>query len=242
VARHQALHRDRDDLVVRGETWHLRCTRSFLDPETGSPKPGEEARVARMSPAEFAKSLISRQQIAKAFGEIDSRAQPGIYPGYGPRKLFELEMEALASAPDCTVLWVAASGSNQSLRRKVFLDAGGFHADLSINEHRELALRLSRRGCRMVGTSARTYHMIHRSGWRDPLQERGWEDIFFAAHPMAEVALMPILWASLGDTSLPEAARIHSLPELQAAAARCRSSSGREAVVAAHLRWAGILT
>jgi glycosyltransferase involved in cell wall biosynthesis len=241
VARHLALHRDRDDLVVRGETWHLRCTRPFLDPETGSPKPGEETRVARMSPSEFAKSLVTRQQIAGAFHDIDSRAQPGIYPGYGPRKLFELEMEALTTAPDCKVLWAAASGSNQSLHRAAFLDAGGFHPDLSINEHRELALRLSRSGCRMAGTPARTYHMIHRSGWRDPLQEKGWEDIFFAAHPTAEVALMPILWASLGDNSVPEAARIHSLPELEAAAARCSPSSGLEAVRQAHMRWAASL-
>jgi glycosyltransferase involved in cell wall biosynthesis len=238
VARHLAMHRDRDNLVVRGETWHLRYTRPFLDPETGSPKTGEETKVARMSPSEFAKSLVTQLQIAGAFHEIDGRAQPGVYPGYGPRKLFELEMEALTAVPDCKVLWAAASGSNQSMRRAAFLDAGGFHPDLNINEHRELALRLSRRGCRMVGTPARTYHMIHRSGWRDPLQEKGWEDIFFTAHPAAEVALMPILWASLGDKSIPEAARIRSLPELQAAAARCNALRGRRAILQAHMKWA----
>ncbi len=238
VARHLALHRGQENLVVRGQTWHLRCTQPFLDPETGSPRLGEEGKVARMSSAELARSLVTRRQIAEAFDEIDARAQPGIYPGFGPRRLFELEMEALATAPDCKVLWAAASGSNQSLRRNDFLEVGGFHPELSINEHRELALRLTERGLRMAGTSARTYHMIHRSGWRDPLQERDWEEIFYAAHPTAEVALMPILWASLGEDSVPKAARIHSLPALEAAAARCQALYGREAVVSAHMRWA----
>ncbi|WP_448148866.1 glycosyltransferase family A protein [Labrys miyagiensis] len=238
VASHLALHRERPNLVVRGETWHLRCTRPFLDPEAGTPKRGEEDRVARMSPAELARSLVTRRQIAEAFAEIDSRAQPGVYPGFGPRRLFELEMEALATAPDCKVLWAAAAGSNQSLRRDAFLEVGGFHPELSINEHRELALRLTEQGSQMAGTPARTYHMIHRSGWRDPLQERDWEDIFYAAHPTAEVALMPILWASLGDSSVPEAARIHSLPELEEAAARWHPLNGRDAVVKAHMQWA----
>jgi glycosyltransferase involved in cell wall biosynthesis len=241
VARHRVMHCDADNLVVRGETWHLRCTRPFLDPETGSPKPGEEEKVARMPAAELAKSKVTRRQIAQAFDEIDRRAQPGIYPGYGPRKLFELEMEALTVAPNCGVLWAAASGSNQSLRRSAFLDIGGFHPDLSINEHRELALRLCLSGRRMAGTAARTYHMIHRSGWRDPLYERHWERTFFNAHPIAEVALMPILWASIGDDSLPDAARIHSLPGLEAAAARLRGLTDCEGVRQAHLRWAASL-
>lgn len=236
VALHAARHRDRDALVVRGETWHLRCTRLFRDPQTGSPQPGEDARVKRMSTVEFARSLVTREQVENRFHEIEDRAQPGIYPGYGPRRLFELEMDALVAAPDCKVLWAAASGSNQSMRRSAFLEAGGFHPDLTINEHRELALRLTRRGCRMTGTSARTYHMIHRSGWRDPLEERGWEDIFFGAHPTAAVALMPVFWASLASGSLPEAARIHSLPDLEAAAEQCGAGQDRDAMVAAHLR------
>ncbi|GLS21911.1 hypothetical protein GCM10007874_49280 [Labrys miyagiensis] len=237
VAQHLSKHIGQDNLVVRGETWHLRGTQPFLDPETGSPRAGQEAKVARMPPAEFARALVTRRKIAEAFEEIDGSAQPGVYPGYGPRRLFELEMEALTNAPECKVLWAAASGSNQSLRRDAFLNVGGFHPNLSINEHRELALRLTQNGYRMTGTPARTYHMIHRSGWRDPLQEKDWEDIFYAEHPTAEVALMPILWASLGDSSLPEAARIHSLPELEAAAARCPSSTSREAVRSAHMQW-----
>jgi hypothetical protein len=79
--------------------------------------------------------------------------------------------------------------------------------------------------------------MIHRSGWRDPLLERDWEDIFYRAHPLPEVALLPLLWESLNDTAtLPGASRITTLPALEAAAARCRNAGGRHAVRAAHLR------
>ena len=237
VARHLEQHGRADGLVVRGETWHLRCTRLFVDPEHGTPKPGEEAKVARMSAAEFARSTVTRQQIRKDFNTIDSRAQAGIYPGFGPRKLYELEMEALTTQPNCGVLWAAASGSNQSLARAAFIDSGGFHPDLTINEHRELALRLCQLGLRMAGCTGRTYHMIHRSGWRDPLLERDWEDIFYRAHPLPEVELLPILWESLSDTvTLPAPARITSLPALEAAAVLCRGLVGRQAVRAAHLR------
>jgi glycosyltransferase involved in cell wall biosynthesis len=240
VARHLERHAQRDGLIVRGETFHLRCTRLFLDPERGTPKPGEAARVARLSAAEIARSTVTRRQIREAFDEIDARAQGGIYPGFGPRRLYELEMDALTTQPDCGVLWAAASGSNQSLARTAFIESGGFHPDLTINEHRELALRLCKQGLRMAGCTGRTYHMIHRSGWRDPLLERDWEDIFYAAHPMPEVELMPLLWESLSDTAiLDPPARIASLPALEAAAARCRGVVGRAAVRAAHLRLAG---
>ena len=242
VARHLDAHASAEGLIVRGETWHLRCTRLFLDPERGTPKRGEEARVARMSPAEIARMTVTRQQIRENFGAIDARAQGGIYPGFGPRKLFELEMEALNTQPGCRVLWAAASGSNQSLARTAFIESGGFHPELTINEHRELALRLCKQGLRMAGCTGRSYHMIHRSGWRDPLLERDWEDIFYRAHPMPEVELMPILWESLSDTTtIAEPLQIHSLPALEAAAALCRDlighgAVGREAVRAAYRR------
>jgi hypothetical protein len=240
VTRHLEHHRLDAGCVVRGETWHLRCTRLFLDPEAATPKPGEEDKVARMSAAEIARSVVTRRQIRDEFDTIDSRAQAGIYPGFGPRKLYELEMEALTTQPGCQVLWAAASGSNQSLARTTFVDSGGFHPDLTINEHRELALRLSKQGLRMLGCSGRTYHMIHRSGWRDPLSERDWEDIFYQAHPLPEVALLPLLWASLSDTeTIPARSRILSLPDLQAAAALCHGLEGRLAVREAHSRRAG---
>jgi hypothetical protein len=86
--------------------------------------------------------MVTRQQIRSCFHEIDRRSQPGVYPGFGPRKLFELEMEALTTATDCPVLWAAASGANMSVNRAAFLDNGGFKPELDNNEHRELALRL----------------------------------------------------------------------------------------------------
>ena len=237
VVRHMEQHRLRAGSIVRGETWHLRCTRPFLDPETGSARPGEEVRVRRMPAAELARSVVTREQIRGAFGDLDRRAQPGIYPGFGPRKLYELEMEALRTQNDCAVLWAAASGANQSLDRRAFLQASGFHPDLTINEHRELALRLCGEGLKMVACNGRTYHMIHRSGWRDPLKELGWEDIFYQAHPLPEVALLPLLWESLDDTSsLPNASRILSLSELAIASERCKRIEGRRAIREAHLR------
>jgi glycosyltransferase involved in cell wall biosynthesis len=239
VARHLEQHRASDGLIVRGETWHLRCTRLFIDPEAGTPRRGEEAKVARMSAAELARSVVTRQQIREAFDTIDRRAQAGIYPGFGPRKLYELEMQALRTLTDCAVLWAAASGANQSLARRAFVESGGFHPDLTINEHRELALRLCGQGLRMAGCTGRTYHMTHRSGWRDPLDEPDWEDIFYRAHPLPEVALLPILWESLSDTiTLPESSRILSLPDLAVAAERCKGLVGRQAVREAHLRHA----
>ena len=143
------------------------------------------------------RATVTRVQIGGAFHEIERRGQPGIYPGFGPRRLYELEMDALTNAMDCSVLWAAASGSNQSLGRRAFLDIGGFQLDISTNEHRELALRLCQNGFAMVGSTARTYHMTHRSGWRDPLENTDWEDIFFKAHPIAAVALLRVLWAKL---------------------------------------------
>jgi glycosyltransferase involved in cell wall biosynthesis len=243
VAQHMKLHRASSNLVVRGETWHLRCTRPFLDPEAGTPRLGEETKVERMSSEERARSVVTRQDIREAFGGIDSRGQPGVYSGFGPRKLLELEMDALNAHPDCDVLWAAASGSNQSVNRAAFLESDGFHHDLSINEHRELALRLCQYGLRMAGTPARTYHMIHRSGWRDPLQDTAWERIFYNAHPIAEVALLPFLWGSLSDPiPFPAEACIKTLPELAEVAEEYRGLKGLKTVRDAHLRaTAGIM-
>jgi glycosyltransferase involved in cell wall biosynthesis len=225
VARHAEAHEAADDLVARGETFHLRCTRLFRDPAAGTPRPEEAARVARMPAGELAGLLVTRSQIAGDFAAIERRAQPGIYPGAGPRRLYDLEMEALHNHPDCGVLWAAASGANASVRRAAFLSCGGFNADLHNNEHRELALRMSRAGARVVAVrQARTYHMTHRAGWRDPLKDASWEEIFFAAHPLPEVRLLSVFWASLSDGNVvPPALRILSLPALEAAA---RDGSG----------------
>jgi glycosyltransferase involved in cell wall biosynthesis len=236
VARHMARHRERKNLIVRGETHHLRCTRPFLDPECGTPRSGEEDRVARMSGNELRRALVTRQQIREDFGTIDRRSQPGIYPGFGPRKLYELEMAALHEDEDCSVLWAAASGANQSLSREAFLEAGGFHQRININEHRELALRLCRAGMKMVAAGARSYHMTHRSGWRDPLEDLEWEAVFYDAHPEAAVALLPLFWQSINDNSpLPTAARINSLRELEERSAPFAGMIGRDAVRRAHI-------
>jgi glycosyltransferase involved in cell wall biosynthesis len=236
VAQHMKLHRQSSGLIVRGETWHLRCTRLFLDPEAGTPRLGEEAKVSRMSEDERARSMVTRHQIQNAFVEIDSRGQPGVYPGFGPRKLLEIEMDALYSHPDCEALWAAAAGSNQSVGRAAFLEGGGFHPDISITEQREFALRLCKRGLRMAGTPARTFHMTHRSGWRDPLEETDWEQIFYEMHPIPEVALLPFLWATLSNPlPFPPQTCIRSLPELAAVANNYRGIKGLKSVREAHL-------
>ncbi|HZC17597.1 MAG TPA: glycosyltransferase family 2 protein, partial [Caulobacteraceae bacterium] len=149
VVRHLARHAESPGLVGRGETQHLRCTRFLADPETGTPKPGEEARLARLSETELARMRVTRAQVLEDFAAIERRAEPGVYPGAGPRTLYEIEMQALRQQPDCTVLWAAASGSNQSTPREAFLDVGGFDERLDLNEHRELALRLCAAGLRM---------------------------------------------------------------------------------------------
>lgn len=242
VARHMEQHRRDGRLIVRGETWHLRCTRLFLDPEAATPQRGEEGKLARMPAVERARSVVTRQQIRESFEMIDLRAQPGIYPGFGPRTLYELEMEALRTDPDCGVLWAAASGSNQSLARSAFVSSGGFRPDLTINEHRELALRLCEQGLRMVGCTGRTYHMIHRSGWRDPLQERDWELIFYRAHPLPEVGLLSLLWESLSDSvAAPSPSKILSLRDLERAARRCAGVVGHVALREAYLRDVGLV-
>jgi hypothetical protein len=106
------------------------------------------------------------------------------------------------------------------VRRDDFLRLGGFHEDLDINEHRELALRLCQDGARMLPVDgARSYHMTHRSGWRDPLQETKWEHLFYRAHPILAVKLLNVFWASLSARSpIPLAAQIKSLLELEIAA------------------------
>jgi GT2 family glycosyltransferase len=239
VRSHVQAHEAGPRRIVRGETHHLRCTRFFDDPATGAARSGEAARVARMGAGEIAKSLVTLDQIHSDFGGIEVRAQPGIYPGAGPRRLFELEMEALWAREVPEILWVAASGSNQSVARLDFLESGGFHADITINEHRELALRLCEAGLSMWACAGRTFHLTHRVGWRDPLQDTGWEDIFFDLHPIPEVALLSVFWDSLSEQSaLPPEARIHTLADLAAAADACRGAEGRDMIRRRHLELA----
>jgi len=225
VGRHAAAHAGRANLIGRGEVFHLRCTRFLADPETGTPKPGEAERLARMSPDELGRLVVTRSQILEAFEAVARRAEPGVYPGEGPRRLQELEMDALQRHPECSVLWAAATGSNLSVPRAAFLQSGGFHEGGGLTEHRELALRLCQMGLGMgLIEGARSYHLTHRSGWRDPLAETGWEDAFYALHPILAVKLLAVFWASLAPRCpLPAEARIRSLVELDVAA---RGDSG----------------
>lgn len=220
AVRHLAVHSTGDGLIGRGETYHFRGTRFLLDPEAGTPRPGEEARVARLTRAELDRLRVTRCEITDDFAGLAARAAPGIYPGAGPRRLYELEMDALHHHPDCAVLWAAACGSNLSVRRDAFLRTGGFDEALDKNEHRELALRLYKAGARMVPVGgARTYHLTHRAGWRDPLYESAWEEVFYRAHPILAVKLLSIFWAGLsGKAPDPDLPRLGSLPELAAAA------------------------
>ncbi|MFI4976875.1 MAG: glycosyltransferase family 2 protein [Caulobacterales bacterium] len=220
VRRHAAAHAGRAGLIGRGETMHLRCTRFLKDPETGAPRPEEAERLARLPPGELDRLRITRRQILENFDTVARRAEMGVYPGAGPRRLQELEMDALRAHPDCPVLWAAACGSNLSVPREAFLSVGGFDANIDINEHRELALRLCGAGLRMAPVQgARSHHMTHRTGWRDPLVETDWETAFYAAHPIPAVKLLAVFWASLAPNSpLPAEARIGSLPQLAAAA------------------------
>ncbi len=218
--RHIERHAGGASLIGRGEVMHLRCTRFLADPEAGTPRRGEEARIERLSADELARMRVTRDQVLGEFETIHRRAEPGVYPGAGPRRLDEIERTALRDQPDCGVLWAAASGSNLSVARDAFLDFGGFNEALDINEHRELALRLCSAGATMAAVDgAFSYHLTHRSGWRDPLSETRWEEIFYAAHPIPAVKLLAVFWASLAPSrNLPPEARISSLAELEAAA------------------------
>jgi GT2 family glycosyltransferase len=220
VARHSEAHRSESRLIGRGETWNLRCTRFLRDPETAAPRAGEEARLSRLPADERERLKVTRRQILSDFDAIARRAAPGVYPGAGPRRLSELEIEALTLHPQCSVLWAAACGHNLSVSRRTFEQVGGFAEELDNNEHRELALRLTRRGGQMgFVANARTYHLTHSVGWRDPLASAAWEEAFLARHPMTEVKLLTVLWASLAQPSVvPPAARLNSLPDLEAAA------------------------
>lgn len=230
VAAHATAH-DSGDVIGRGACFNLRCTRFVYDPERVIPFPHCEERLLRVSNAERERMRVTRADIEDNFASIERRAQPGIYPGLGPFRLAEIEMHALREHPECDVLWAAATGSNQSVRRECFLAVGGFHEQMTMNEHRELALRLTRRGSGMRPVEqARCYHLTHRSGWRSPFEDTEWETLFWERHPLPEVALMPVLWASLSDhPSIPSGDRILSLPALAAAAHRARHITARSA-------------
>jgi glycosyltransferase involved in cell wall biosynthesis len=200
VAAHARAHAEEANLVGRGETWHVRCTRSLSDPETGEFWPHEAERGAALAPAEREALRITAAQVRDDFASVARRAGPGVYAGAAPRRLHDEEMRALREQSGVTMLWAAASGSNSSVRRDMFLTAGGFHPEIDINEHRELAYRLCHAGARMIAVEgARTYHLTHRSGWRDPLVDARWEAAFRDRHPDAPIDALKQYWRDISS-------------------------------------------
>ena len=88
VAVHGRIHHERPHAIGRGDGHHLRCTRFFRDPGIGTPMPGAEERVEKMHEDARA-ALVTRAQVRERFEEIRSRAEPSIYPGAGPRRLYQ---------------------------------------------------------------------------------------------------------------------------------------------------------
>ena len=228
VVRHARLA---EDELGRGEQRHLRGTRFFLDPRTGTPWPGKEARVRSMG--NLAQYLVTEEMVAnEPYETIFDRSEPAIYPGGAARKLYELEMGALRARSIPHAEWMTAAGHNFSIPRAAFLAAGGFDQDISINEHRELALRLCRSGARVVVVEgAISVHVTHREGYRDPLTgEDGWEKAFARLHPF-ETQVMMRFWRSLAADSALEPAE--QVPTLERAEEILRARSAGDGVAAA---------
>jgi glycosyltransferase involved in cell wall biosynthesis len=206
VRRHRDAHGGEAKRIGRGETWHLRCTRFLSDPETATFWPHEQARERRLREPERDTLRVTTRQVREDFAAIAARAAPGIYPGIDPRRLYDAEMAALRTHGESARLWAAASGSNLSVPRALFLAAGGFDDAIDINEHRELAYRLYGMGARLIPVEgARSYHLTHRNGWRDPLHDAGWEQGFRAAHAEAPIAELKAYWSTLSaDTPPPD--------------------------------------
>jgi glycosyltransferase involved in cell wall biosynthesis len=205
------------DELGRGEQRHLRGTRFFQDPRTGAPWPGKEELVRRLG--DLSSRLVTEQMIAEApFDQWVERSDSAIYPGAAPRKLYDLEMSALRARSAPRAEWMAAAGHNFSVPRQAFEVVSGFDEDISINEHRELALRLCRSGARVVVVEgAISVHVTHREGWRDPLVgEDRWREIFARRHPL-ETRVMLHFWLSLaGDRSIHPAERVMTLEGVDA--------------------------
>jgi glycosyltransferase involved in cell wall biosynthesis len=206
-----------DDEMGRGEQRHLRGTRFFRDPRSGEPWPGKEARVRSMG--NIAPYLVTEEMVAGLpYEKLLERAELAIYPGAAPRKLYEIEMSALRAASAPRAQWMAAAGHNFSIPREAFIAAGGFDAAISINEHRELALRLCRSGMRVVVVEgALSLHLTHREGYRDPLTgEDGWEQAFARRHP-AETRVLMRFWRSLAaESDVDPAERVTTLEGVDA--------------------------
>ena len=162
------------------------CARRVLlrDPETLEPWPGEEHTLAERPHNELERMRITRERSCTTLPRSTARL-PGSIPAREHAAFTSSRWTRSTIIRIRAVLWAAASGSNFSVERERFSDAGGFLEELDLNEHRELALRLYARGLRLVPVpGARTYHLIHGET-RNPLEERAWEEVFYRAHPVA---------------------------------------------------------
>jgi glycosyltransferase involved in cell wall biosynthesis len=208
-ARHARLGPDE---LGRGEQRHLRGTRFFRDPRTGEPWPGKESLVRSLG--DLSSRLVTESMIEElSFDCWVERSEAAIYPGAAPRRLYELEMSALRARSAPHVEWMAAAGHNFSVPRAAFEDVGGFNEEVSLNEHRELALRMSRRGARVLAVEgAISIHITHREGWRDPLAtDDGWQTVFGRHHPLETQVLLQF-WRSLAaDCSIAPGERVMTL-------------------------------
>ena len=227
VEAHRNAHASHSRAVIgRGATFHLRCTRHYLDPELGiewgqGPRRDSEVSplcTARRRPEDLAREKVTKEQVLNRFGEVVSRAEPGIYHGAAPRLIHEMEWRALSDGTARSLLWMAVSAQNFSVGRELFGESGGFDTEMTMNEHRELALRLSAAGGEVIPVStAASFHLTHRAMPRDPLsaEEGRWEKLMYHRHPIPEVLLLSHLWLSvLGDPGIPEELRIMSIGEL----------------------------
>jgi len=209
IARHAKIGPDE---LGRGEQRHLRDTRFFRDPRSGEPWPGKESLVRSLG--DLSSRLVTESMIEKLpFDHWVERSEAAIYPGAAPRRLYELEMSALRARSAPYAEWMAAAGHNFSVPRAAFEDVGGFNEEVSLNEHRELALRMCRRGARVLAVEgAISIHVTHREGWRDPLAgDDGWQTVFARHHPL-ETQVLLRFWRSLAaDRSIAPGERVLTL-------------------------------
>ena len=228
---HEAYHLKHPNSIARGENRHLRCTRSLLNPESGTPFSGPSESTLIRPVSELNLLRVTLDQIQNDFASVDKRSGPSIYMGFQPQLLFNLEVGAILQHPNSSILWAAASGHNSSISRSKFEAVNGFDSQININEQRELAFKLSKIGVKAgYIAGARSYHMIHQSGWRNPLVMPDWEKRFLYLHPYRAVALLNIFWATIANPNqLPPIFRIQNLLELEAASLNTRKLNFDEA-------------
>jgi len=198
--------------IARGETFNLRQARFLHDPTRGIPFNEFSNHKARPD------ELIHVDWLANNFEEVERRAQPGIYPGLAARRLAELEIEALRAPTRNHSLWMAMTSHNISLEASAFRRVEGFTASLTMNEHRELALKAETRLGIWVHLldECRSYHLCHSNTWRDPLASMSlWEPYFISTFPRDDVKLLPFFWLTIAESKdLPPELRIPTLSDL----------------------------